>query len=65
MSHPNGRRPPNPQKVSPVWGKKPPAPTGFHGQNVNKGCAVTALVMVGGTLALVSTGIYGVIQAVS
>lgn len=65
MGHPNGRKPPNPQKVSPVWGKKPPAPTGYHGQNVNNGCAVTALVMVGGTLGIVSTAIWGAVEVLT
>lgn len=42
MPSSNGKRPPNPMGVPKSHGRKPPATPGFHGQDVNKGCAVVA-----------------------
>lgn len=65
MASPHGKKPPNPKYVPKSHGKMPPAPKGYHGQNVNKGCAVTAIAMAGvlaGTLAAIG---YGIVEVVS
>lgn len=46
MSSSNGKKPPNPIYVPKQHGKKPPATPGFHGQDVNKGCAVLAFAIL-------------------
>lgn len=53
MSHPNGRKPPNPQKAPKSHGKKPPAP-GAHTNRGNSGCAVVAFGALGAAIAATS-----------